>query len=343
MEHPISRRSCPLNCLVAAGALVCLVWAGEAHALAGTHGQAVSTWDTTLSTVAFNFHNSIVGPGHLLIASYHANFTSTTGKLSSQFGLHYLNYRPDEDAALSHGIGGTAMAVYGVPVASRYDNGLPKAAFTFFFGGAPAVLSGQQHSYMTIAIPLGFALPLSPSRHVSIVPWAELAPSVNVDSVIGPYEVDESLTGESGDIPSELSPEQVQAIMAESVDWKVSVDARFRAGLALVFHLGDKVDLAFKGNMGHLGPRFAEGFHFFVGGALVFAWDDPPTAVLPEEERLKLEGCPAIYKRFKKCPYYKKLIRKIQKRTRAQCPAVEEPVCAPAPADRPPRPPKSGG
>jgi hypothetical protein len=319
--------------VAAALGLCCLLATGRAHSMAGTHGQAVSTWDTTLSTVALSFRDSVVGP-HLLSASYHANFTSTTGKLSSQFGLHYLNYRPDPDTALAHGIGGTALAVYGVPVASRYDNGLPKAAFTFFLGAAPTVLSGSQISYMTFAVPLGLALPMSPSRHVSITPWVELAPSVNVDSVIGPYEVDERLLDESGEIPAELSPEQVKAIMAESVEYDVSAAARFRGGLELKFHLGDKVDLAFNGTVGHLGPKFSEGFAFFVGGSLVFAWDDPPVAVLPAEKRLELERCPAIYKRFKQCPYYKKLKRKVRKRALEDCRAAAEKSCptgAPAP------------
>jgi hypothetical protein len=321
-----------------ASALVLLLMTGRVGALPGSHGMAVSSWDTTLSTVAFTYDHGIMSNGHLLITGYNANFTSTTGKLSSQFGLHYLNYLPEGGARDSHGISGTAIAVYGVPVADRYDNGLPKAAFTFFFGGAPAALIGGQLNYLTIAIPLGLAIPFSPSRHLTIAPWVELAPSINFDSVITGYSGTDLVDPETEEVPSELTPEQVESIIADSVEMDVSVSARFRGGVGFAFHLGDKVDLSVNATVGHVGSSFKEGFTFFVGGALVFGWDDPPSAVLPPAEpSFDRADCPSIYKRFKRCPYYKRFIQKIEDATLAECPQPEvecpSPEPEPAPAE----------
>ena len=50
----------------------------DADALPGTHGPAVSTWDTTLSTIMFAFNAGYFEGGHLHVGSYVSNFTSTT-------------------------------------------------------------------------------------------------------------------------------------------------------------------------------------------------------------------------------------------------------------------------
>ncbi len=175
-----TRLLAPLAC----AALGVLLAAGPARALPGTHGPAVSTWDTTQSTVVFAFHNGFLLPqGYLRMAGYNANFTSTTGRLSAQFGMHYVGYQGSEDGDRAvHGISGTAVALYGIPVAGRHDNGLARAAFSFYFGGAPAALFNDGRSYVTIPLTLGLGLPFSPIRHLSIVPWIELAPSINIDT-----------------------------------------------------------------------------------------------------------------------------------------------------------------
>jgi len=292
-----------------------LLRTGEAGAFPGTHGPAVSSWDTTLSTVMFSFHGGFFDGGHLHIASYSSNFTSTTGRLSAQFGLHYLNYEPDAETGLAHGIGATAMAVYGIPVAARYDNGLPKAAFTFFLGGAPSAILGNHNNYITFAVPLGIGLPLSPSRHFSVVPWFEVAPSFNVDTKTVPYtateeQLNEWIDPETGEL--HLTKRDVSGVLDNAVQTELAFAARLRGGLSLVFHLGDRVDLYLDGTVTHTGREFNGPVLAFVGGALAFAWDDPPPAVLPPEKRLEREQCREIYDRFVECPFYPKLVKTLR-------------------------------
>jgi len=173
---------------LAIAAAAILAPAGAA-AKGGTHGTAVSTWDASASTVAFAFQNGFLTPhgGHLRIASYHVNFSSTTGRLSSQFGVQYLNYAASEQSGSTNGIGGSVIAQWAVPALGRYDNGLPKVSFNFFFGAAPAALINGQYNYVTIPLVLGLGLPMSPVRHLSIVPWVEFAPSLNLDTKIKKY------------------------------------------------------------------------------------------------------------------------------------------------------------
>ncbi len=306
----------------------------DADALPGTHGPAVSTWDTTLSTIMFAFNAGFFEGGHLHVGSYVSNFTSTTGKLSAQFGLHYLNYQADPQSAVNHGLGATAMAVYGIPVADRYDNGLPGAAFTFFLGGAPAALLSKQSNQFTFAIPLGIGLPVSASRHISFVPWVEVAPSINVDTKTQPFSASEEdiegwIDPDSGDM--ELTEEEVAMILGNSVKTELSFAARFRGGLALVFHLGDRVDLQLNGMVTHIGHKFNGPVSVFFGGGLVFAWDDPPPSVLPPKEQPKVESCRDIYGRFTECPFYPRLVEKARDQGYQKC--LKDNDCKKKPAD----------
>ncbi len=344
-------------------------FATDSVALPGTHGPAVSTWDTTLSTVMFAFHGGLFDGGHLHMGSYVSNFTSTTGKLSAQFGLHYLNYQGDPDSDIIHGLGATAMAVYGIPVGDRYDNGLPKAAFTFFLGGAPSALLSNQNNLFTFAIPIGIGLPFSPSKYISLVPWVEVAPSFNVDTKILPFdatqeEIDGWVDPTTGDM--NLTEEQVAEILAGSVKTEMSFAARLRGGLSMVFHLGNKVDLQLNGTVSHIGSEFNGPVSVFFGGGLVFAWDDPPPTVLPPKEEPvpretkgqtpvdpatipepTRETCKEIYDRFTRCPFYPKLIKKARSQGYQKClknndckkkPAAPTTPVKPQPKTGPPRP-----
>ncbi len=317
-ENKVRSNTPLITMLVAAGVLGIVLETSDAHALPGTHGPSVSIWDTTLSTVVFAFHNGfLVGGGHLRFAGYNSNFSSTTGKLSAQFGMHYVGYQgSEEEDKSSHGISGTAVALYGIPIADRYDNGLPKAAFTFFLGGAPTALFNGSYNYVTIPIPLGLAMPFSPIRHMTISPWIEIAPSVNIDTEFkGVNDVlnedDLEVDPETGDV--DLDQMQAENVVSEATDMKVSFAARFRGGLSFAFHLGDKVDLAVNAIVSHAGPEFTGPVAVFVGGAVSIAWDDPPPAVLPAEKRLEREDCSVVKERYSHCESYKHLMERLEK------------------------------
>jgi len=335
----MSKRITPLSASAAAACLALLLSASDSAALPGTQGPAASTWDTTRSTIMFSFHGGLFDGGHLHIASYNSNFTSTTGKLSAQFGLHYLNYAQGGDPDVIHGLGATAMAVYGIPVADRYDNGLPKAAFTFFLGGAPSALISNANNMFTFAIPLGIALPWSPSRYVTIGPWIEVDPSFNVDTHTESYDADDVDMDEwedpaTGDL--HLSEEEVANILKGAVKTDLYFAAKLRGGLSLVFHLGDRVDLHFNGAVSHIGKEFNGPVSFFFGGGIAIAWDDPPAAVLPSKERLKSEQCKEIYDRFTECPFYPKMIKKARAQGYEKCLEVNECRAKPKTPTNPP-------
>lgn len=306
MQH----RNRSARALAAALLAAALLGPLDAAARGGTHGNAVSTWDASSSTIVLGFQNGFLTPGggHLRIASYHVNFSSTSGRLSSQFGLQYLNYAEDEDAGSTNGIGGSVIAMLAFPAVGRYENGLPKVSFNLFFGAAPAALINGQINYVTIPLLLGIGLPMSPVRQLSIVPWVEFAPGLNLDTRIKPFEgeiaIDETDPTQVG-----ISQDDVEKILADSVEMELGFAAKLRGGLTFVVHLGDRVDLQVNGFVTRVGTFSDSVVAIFVGGGLVIAWDKPVPAVLPPERRLEHETCSAVETRFRQCPAYDHLLK----------------------------------
>jgi hypothetical protein len=318
-----------------------LLITAETRALPGTHGRAVSTWDTTRSTIVFDYsHGFLLEGGYTNQAAYNANFTSTTGRLSAQFGLQYVNYKPDTLQNAAHGISGSAVAVYGVPFGKRFINGLPRAAFTFYLGSVPTGVVNGEYNYFTIPLVLGLGLEFSPARVITITPWFELAPSLNIDTVINPYNVEEeyndttledlgiTVDPETGYISSINMPDNyVYEIVQNSVIMDITFSARLRGGLSIVINLGDKVDLQLNGIVMQVGSDFSARPAMVIGAGLAFAWDDPPPAILPAATRLKDESCTAVEARFVTCPGYRDMeerIRKESAQSAAEVPPVAE-------------------
>ncbi len=329
-----------------------------AQARAGTHSWAVSTWDTTRSSVVVTYaHGFILEGGSVNTAGYNANFTSTTGRLSAQFGLHYVGLHPDVIGAM-HGIAGSAVAVYGIPIGTRFDNGMPRAAFTFFGGSVPTAVFNGKSNYITIPINLGFGIEVNPIKWLSITPWFEFAPSFNLDTAIyydrfqsyfeniQDTEGVEVIYNPDGTVQNvELSPSLMDDVLNEAVDLEFSFALRMRGGLSLVANLGDKVDLIVNGAVAQLGEEFDAKPTMFIGGALAFAWDDAPESILPEERRLKNLSCSSVEKKFETCAAYQQLIEEIRKEERARleeemASGVEEVTPTPLPenVEGPPEP-----
>lgn len=316
----------------------------EAEAKGGTHATAVSTWDTSASSVVAAFQNGFMTPdgGHLRIASYHVNFSSTSGKLSSQFGLQYLNYAETSDTDSSNGIGGTVLAQWAIPMTDRFENGLPKASFNIFFGAAPAALINGQYNFVTIPLVLGIGIPLSPVKYISIVPWVEFAPSLNLDTRVKPFEG--ALTGYTVDPENpeqvNLSQDDVEKILTDSVEMELSFAAKLRGGLTFVVHMGDRADLQITGAVTRVGTGDSAKTAIFVGGGLAFAWDRPVPAVLPVERRLENESCEAIGARYDVCygppkPEETPAPDPTAVETGAQSPEPAQPEPTPPPASAP--------
>jgi hypothetical protein len=327
---------------LAAIASAALLMPSFAAAKGGTHGLSVSTWDSSASTIVFGFQNGFLTPGggHLRDASYHVNFSSTSGKLSSQFGLHYLNYAEESGQTSSNGIGGSVLAMLAIPAMPRYDNGLPTVSFNVFFGASPAALISGQRNYITIPLVLGMGLPWSPVRHISIVPWVEFAPSLNLDTKIKPFDGELAIDTSDPEHVG-ITENDVEKILSDSVEMELSFAAKMRGGLTFVVHLGNRVDLQLNGVVTRIGTIADNKVAVFVGGGLAIAWDDPVPAVLPPEKRLENESCQAVETRFQQCPAYHRLLDAAQPpeaKPDETAPAPATPTPAPAPATPTPAP-----
>jgi len=284
----------------AGGALL----ASSAAARPGTHPVVVSTWDARASSVLLQYRRGILADGGFNTVTYEANFSSTSGKLSSQFGLHYLNFS-EANAPTAHGLSATATALFNLPVTSRFDNGLARAAIAFYVGAAPTALVSGERNFLSIPLVLGFGVPVSPAKAISITPWFEFSPGVNLDTVIHSFQLtnvnpQDYLTEDGTGI--ELSEDDVERIVRESVELDVSATVGARAGLDLALHVSDSFDLAANAALSSVGTAFSGERVIYLGGGFTWRWDDIVPAVLPADQRLLYESCDAIEERFRACP-----------------------------------------
>jgi hypothetical protein len=313
----------------------------NAWGLAGTHPIVVSSWDARASNVSLEYRHGFMKGGGFNDVAYNADFSATSGMLSAQFGLHYVNFKAAEANPTAHGLAATATALFHIPLTARMDNGLPTAALAFAVGSAPTTLVSGSLNYITIPLILGVGVPLSPSKLVTFTPWFELSPSVNLDTEIKPYSfnpADFAGTGGNGQVT--ISSDQVTQIMTDSVKFKTNVKAGARGGLDIALHLSDAVDFAAGVALSSAGPAFAGSTVTYVGGGIVWRWDDIVPAVLPADRRLLHEKCDDIEERFKSCPNSRNWRRPEEVAPPPSTPPTPAPAAlppaAPAPAAPPP-------
>lgn len=326
-----------------AGAVSALSFVKPATATAGTHAPAVSTYDTRASSIVFAYRHGFSDAGSFNTFSYNANFTSTTGRLSAQFGIHYVNFRQTGFDARAHGIGGSGVAVLEYPVAGRYEDGVPKVALALHLGGVPTAYISGERNFLTIPFVLGFGVPLSPHRLITLTPWYELAISANVDTIVRP----EGVTIDSSSVvfdpqtqTASLKPGAVETALRKGVTIDVGVSVPMRAGLEAALHLGKSADLNLYGMFSTLGGAFSGDSVKTLGGALVIRWDDIVPAVLPKPEAPP-ESCEAVERHFRACPNSRHWLSPEQRGQQPPAAPVVTPT-SPAPVSTPattPRPP----
>jgi hypothetical protein len=272
---------------------------------AGTHAPAVSTYDTRASSVVLAYRHGFSDAGSFNTFSYNANFTSTSGRLSAQFGIHYVNFKQTEADTRAHGVAGSGVAVLEFPVAGRYENGVPKMAVAVHLGGVPTAYISGERNFLTLPLVLGFGVPMSPGRMLTFTPWYELAISTNLDTIVKP----EGVTIDSSSVQvdpntgtASLKPGAVQSALAKGVTIDVGVSVPMRLGLEAALHLGKSADLNFYGMFSTLGGAFSGDSVKTLGAALVVRWDDIVPAVLPKTEAQPSESCEATERRFRACP-----------------------------------------
>jgi hypothetical protein len=319
-----------------------LLFGQPAHALPGSHAPAISTYDTRASSVVVAYRHGSSDAGPFNTFSYNANFSSSSGTLSAQFGLHYVNYDSTDNNSTAHGVGASGVALFEFPLAGRYDDGVPKAAIAFDVGAVPTAYVSGERNFLTLPLVLGVGIPLSPHKAVTFTPWLEIAPSANLDTVfkpdgiqLGSNVVTQSPECSSTD-PATLQKCQVtlnQSAIEDAVKKGVSVDLSFkvpmRAGLDGAIHLGEVADLNVYSGVSTLGGGFNGSSVLTLGAGLAFRWDDIVPAVLPPERRLERESCDAVEGRFRSCPNSRKWLSPEQ---RARQPAPPPQAVTPTPA-----------
>lgn len=276
-----------------------------AAATAGTHAASVSTYDTRASSIVFGYRHGFSDAGSFNTFSYNANFTSTTGRLSAQFGIHYVNFKEQDADARAHGVAGSGVAVLVFPVAGRYDNGVPKVGLALHLGGVPTAFISGERNFLTLPFVLGFGVPLSPAPFLTFTPWYELALSTNLDTVVRPQDVKVDSTYVMIDPETQtatLKPNAVEDALSKGVEIDVGVSVPMRVGLEAAFHLGKTLDLNLYGMLSTLGGAFSGENVKTIGGALVIRWDDIVPTVLPKQEIETSESCEATERRFRACP-----------------------------------------
>lgn len=327
---------CRTSWLLGLGATLALIgFVRPAAATAGTHAPAVSTYDTRASSIVFAYRHGFSGAGSFNTFSYNANFTSTTGRLSAQFGIHYVNHLYKDIDTTAHGVGGSGVAVLEYPVAGRYDNGVPKVGLAFHLGGVPTAYISGERNFLTLPFVLGFGVPLSPAKMITITPWYELAISANVDTIVRP----EGVTITSNDVVFDpqnqtvsLREGAVQDALSKGVTIDVGVSVPMRAGLEASLHLGKSADLNLYGMLSTLGGAFSGNSVATIGSALVIRWDDIVPAVLPKPTSEVREDCEATERRFRACPRSRDWLSPEQ---RGQEPSLQSPPPASPPSVSP--------
>ncbi len=309
-----------------------------AEALPGTHAPAISTYDTRASSVVLAYRHGASSEGPFNTFSYNANFSNTTGILSAQFGIHYVNFDAKSNDSTAHGVGASGVALFVFPVAERWADGVPKAAIAFDVGSVPTVYVSGQRQYVTLPLVLGLGVPLSPHKAITLTPWFEASFSANLDTVFKSTDitVDENAVkitpNPNGSFNVSLQDGAVEAAVKKGV----SIDSGFfvplRAGLEAALHVSESVDFNLYSSFATLGGGFAGTSALTFGAGLGYRWDDIVPAVLPVERRLEHEDCEAIEARFRSCPSASKWLTPEQRAKEPKPAPSTTPAAQPAPA-----------
>jgi len=250
-----------------------------------THAPAISTWDARASSVVLGIGRSLGGAGDFTRLSYNANFSSTSGVLSAQFGVHYLTYKDHEDSVLARGVSAGGVALFNFPLAERFGNGVPRTSFDFYVGGVPTALISGQLNFISVPLVLGVGMPVSPAPWLSIEPWAELSPGLNFDTRI---QAVSTASAVQSAMDGTLTRSEVEDLVSEGLKITEETTLGKRAGVSLSGHLGERVDLGV-----HLAIGAGHSGSASFGAGLVVRWD----AVVPGVRRATAQDSAAELER----------------------------------------------
>src|SRR5690606_16236730 len=194
----------------------------------------------------------------------------------------------------------------------------------------PTALVSGERNYLSIPLVFGLGVPLSPTKAITITPWGELSPGVNLDTTIRPFRFEDQdpssfVDPTTGEIT--LDESDIERVLADSVELEMSAGVGARAGLDFALHLSDAVDIGLNATLSSVGTAFAGARVIYVGGGLIFRWDD-------------------IGQRFRRCP--NRRLWKSPEEISAEPPVSSNPPPGPltlpaAPASAAPVPPPANG
>lgn len=247
----------------------------EAQARAGLSAPTVATFDTRASSLGFSWLEGTVEGGHLRYGTYWTSFSSTTGRLSSQFGLHYLGF--GNRTSSGHGLAGSVTAQYQIPLAGRQPNGLPWVALAPYGGVSPSGIVTSDFANVSLPMHVGLGIPVSPLPWLTLTPWGEISWGGSLDLSVNRAKLNELENAEEP--PKDLDP-------ADFVRYQLQEMTTGRFGMQVGLHLGQRVDLQLQaaahwlrdGAPGQLVPVY--------GATFLWHWDEVVPAVLPNH------GCP---------------------------------------------------
>jgi hypothetical protein len=290
------------------------------------------------------YRNGIGFDGTSRVFSYNANFSSTSGNFSAQFGAHYFQLKLQQDDPMMHGAAASGVGLLSWPLSKRHSNGVPKLALDLFFGAVPSAAVSGPENFMTVPVNIGLGLSWAPARWLVLTPWFEAAPSGNLDTTVSELDfssavgnsIDEQFDPRTDAFPM-LTQDDIATVLRDSVDLRFSFHVALRAGLQATVHMGERWDLNFYGTGTTLGTAFGGTPLLHAGGSLAYHWDDIVPAVLPAERRLRGESCIDVEERFKSCPNYRPPLAPIMNTPKTLTPwapiDTQAPSATPAPAE----------
>ena len=279
---PIAATSLPLSCTqaVVVGLAVVVVVAtvgraAPALARSGTHGPTVSTYDPRASSIAVTFRHFTHKTGSLDHVMYTSAFSSTSGRLISQFGVGFV-YRSAEGQPTGYGASASAVTMLILPVGERGITGLPVVSVALYGGPAPTFIGGSLFGSFTVPFVLGLGVPLTPASWLTFTPFVEFTPSVDFDAHA---RNDFKITDENRN-------KSVEELVDEAVTWDVDYQFGWRAGAMCSFHLGASAEISIL--VGAANDTRVDQAQWSIGTVLLWHWDDVVAGVRP---RVKPSPC----------------------------------------------------
>jgi hypothetical protein len=236
--------------------------------------------------------------------NYSANFSSTGGNFSAQFGAHYIALRDEVGVELAHGAGAGGVGLFAIPLSERFDNGVPRLALDLYAGGAPAVAVSGARNFLTAPMVFGVGLSVAPAHWLTLTPWLEAAPSFNLDTFLNGEGIEIEVTREAD---GSFSTTPFEEAVSSAIRRRNSFDVATRGGLMSTMHIGETWDFNLHAEYITFGSFFGGPGVVQAGAGLGFHWDDVVPAVLPAHRRLGGESCEAVEERFMSCPRWREL------------------------------------